>query len=54
MDKKDQSIKCDVSGCVYNDCKNKCVLDGIYVSCLCDKEDASKVETICDSFEKRV
>ncbi len=53
MNIKDQSIKCDVEGCIYNDCKMNCTLSDIEVSCTCNKMDAEKIETICNSFEKR-
>lgn len=49
----DQTIKCNIESCQYNDCKNNCLLNDIQVSCTCNRKDAEKIETICDSFEKR-
>jgi len=49
----EQNIKCNVESCQYNDCKNNCVLNTIQVGCTCDNKDAEKIETICESFEKR-
>lgn len=48
-----QSINCNVENCKYNDCDNeKCNLDEINVSCDCDDNEATKKETICDSFKE--
>jgi len=48
-----QTIKCNVESCKFNDCNNNCELNGIQVSCTCDENKANKDETICESFKKR-
>jgi len=53
MKNNNQTIKCDVTSCKFNDCKNNCELDGIQVSCTGNEKFANKKETICDSFKKR-
>ncbi len=52
--KKNQTIKCDVTSCAYNDCKEKvCNLSHIKVSSTTDNDECkTKKETICDSFEE--
>ena len=51
--KKNNSIKCDVETCIYNNKKeNYCKLSEIKISCnCCGDEVTSKDETICGSFE---
>lgn len=49
-----QNIECDVDSCEYNNCEHHhCDLDGIKVSCNCDKNSATKSETVCDSFKEK-
>lgn len=52
-EKKNYSIKCDVTSCVHNNCDaNYCKLDEIEVSCnCCDSEVSDKEDTICNSYE---
>lgn len=52
---KKQTIKCDVDSCKYNNYEDqKCELDEIKVSCVCDNDDCKFVDdTICDSFEEK-
>lgn len=47
---KNDSIRCSVVDCKYHNC-NYCSLDKISVACTCT--DATKKETICDSFKKK-
>ena len=54
MKKNNQTIKCDVTSCAFNNSKkNFCDLEEIKVSsketCDCD----TKKDTICDSFEAK-
>jgi len=53
MSNKNQTIKCDVNSCKFNDKKNKlCSLDKISISCTCDNDNCHRwEETICGSFE---
>jgi len=55
MNSLNQTIKCDVNNCKYNDdiyCL--CTLDTIDVSCTCNKSDCkNKRETICNSFKEK-
>ena len=50
---KNQTIKCDVESCKYNNTDNyECELDEIKVSCNCANDDCTcSEETICNSFE---
>ena len=50
-----QTIKCDVESCKYNNTDNyECELDEIKVSCNCANDDCTcSEETICDSFEEK-
>ena len=50
--KKNQTIKCDVNNCSYNDIEcEECTLDKIKV---CNIDNSKRKEaTICDSFKKR-
>ena len=52
---KDQTIKCDVESCKYNNTDNcECELDEIKISCNCANDDCTcSEETICDSFEEK-
>ncbi len=51
---KNNSIKCDVESCEYNDSnENCCTLKEIKVSCNCEPDCARKKETICDSFKEK-
>lgn len=53
--KKNQSIKCNVQTCQYNDCNwQECTLAQIKVSCTCNENKCSKkIETICDNFKEK-
>lgn len=55
MKNVNQTIKCDVENCKYNDDSNYlCNLDEIAVSCTCNKNDCNdKLETICASFKEK-
>ncbi len=55
MKKKDnnQTIKCDVESCKYNDEEGTCELEEIQVGCDCDNDKcACSEETVCQSFEE--
>lgn len=55
MKKKDnnQTIKCEVESCKYNDEEGTCELDEIKVGCDCDNDKCSCTEeTVCQSFEE--
>lgn len=51
---KNNSIKCEVESCKYNDCEaGYCELDEIKVGCTCNNDECqSTTETVCESFEK--
>lgn len=55
MQKSNQTIKCDVANCKYNnDTEYLCILDSIDISCTCNKNNCSnKKETICNSFKEK-
>lgn len=55
MNKLNQTIRCDVNNCKYNDeTETLCTLDTIDVSCTCNKDTCiSKKETICNSFKEK-
>lgn len=55
MGNLNQTIKCDVSNCKYNnDVEYLCTLEKIDVSCTCNKEKChTKTETICKSFQEK-
>lgn len=50
-----QTIKCDVTNCKYNnDEKYLCTLRKVDISCTCNKEICNdKKETICNSFHEK-
>lgn len=50
-----QTIKCDVSNCKYNDdVEYLCTLKKIDITCTCNEDRCNKkTETICNSFSKR-
>ncbi len=52
-EKKNSSIKCDVTSCIHNNCDvNYCKLNEIKVSCNCCGDDVNnKDETICNSYK---
>lgn len=55
MKKKDgnQTIKCDVESCKYNDEEGVCNLEEIQVGCNCDNDKCECTdETICQSFKE--
>ena len=47
-----QTIKCNVCSCKYNDdSKYLCTLKEINISCTCNKENCNtNTETVCNSF----
>lgn len=48
-----QTIKCEVESCKYNDEEGTCELNEIEVGCDCDNDKCSCTgETICKSFEE--
>lgn len=55
MKDANQTIKCNVSNCKYNnDTEYLCTLDKIDVSCTCNKDKChNKTETICNSFDEK-
>lgn len=55
MNESNQTIKCDVSNCKYNNDETYlCNLKKIDISCTCNKEHCkNKKETICNSFEEK-
>lgn len=55
MNKINQTIKCDVQNCKYNDDVDcLCTLNKIDVSCTCNKNACNdKKETICNSFKEK-
>lgn len=55
MSKDNQTIKCNVISCKYNDDTNYlCNLKSIDVSCTCNQNKCkNKSETICNSFKER-
>ena len=54
MNDDNKSIKCNVAACKFNNSDNSyCTLNEIKVSCTCNKKDACKKETICDSFKEK-
>lgn len=55
MGNLNQTIKCDVSNCKYNnDVEYLCTLEKIDISCTCNKETChAKTETICKSFQEK-
>lgn len=55
MNKKEnnQTIKCEVASCKYNDEAGACELNEIKVGCDCDNDKCSCTdETVCQSFEE--
>lgn len=53
MNNDKNAVKCDVTSCCHNDCNCGCNLKDVKISCTCDKQNACKSETICDSFEEK-
>lgn len=55
MKKCNQTIKCNVNNCKYNnEVDYLCNLEVIDVTCSCNKNTCnSKTETICNSFEEK-
>lgn len=53
--KNDQTIKCDVTNCKYNDDTDYlCTLKKVDISCTCNQEKCkNKKETICNSFHEK-
>lgn len=56
MQKSNQTIKCNVTNCKYNnDIDYLCKLDSIDVSCTCNQNNCNnKKETICNSFKEKI
>lgn len=55
MKNNNQTIKCNVTNCKYNnDAEYLCTLNKINISCTCNQSDCkNKKETICDSFSQK-
>lgn len=55
MNKINQTIKCEVQNCKFNnETEYLCMLDSINISCSCNKENCkNKKETICNSFKPK-
>ncbi len=55
MKKDNQSIKCKVSKCKFNNNSlEHCELDEIEISCDCDKDTCNcKEKTICNSYKEK-
>ncbi len=49
-----QTIRCDVESCKYNNEEGTCGLEEIQVSCDCDNDQCfCSDETICSSFKEK-
>lgn len=51
MEKNNQTIKCNVSSCRYNEDNCMCTLDEIKVGCECGCHPTSARQTVCDSYK---
>lgn len=51
--KSNSNIKCDVTSCDHNNCKDgTCCLEQVEISCSCNNDECADCgETICQSFE---
>lgn len=53
MDKNQQTIKCTVRGCKYNEDDDHCTLEEILVDNNNVTHASDKQETLCDSYENK-